>query len=260
MLEAKQLNFDVEGKALLSNIDMVFEEGKIYGLIGHNGSGKSTLLKMLANQQTPSSGDVMLKNKPVAQWNNKKFARQVAYLPQQLPAADTLTGKELISFGRYPWHGLLGRLSNKDSHYIEQAIQLTQTEKFNERLVDTLSGGERQRVWLAMLLAQNARYLLLDEPLAALDIAHQIEVLTLIRDLSKTLNLGIIIVLHDINIAARFCDHIVAMHSGKILTHGSVDDLLTSEVLEDIYGIPMQVMMHSVGYPVAMPCKMDDKQ
>ncbi|MFT5880998.1 MAG: iron-chelate-transporting ATPase [Moritella sp.] len=254
MLKATRLSFNVGERDLLSDLTMEFEQGKIYALVGHNGSGKSTLLKLLANQQIATDGLVTLDQKPLVKWSNKAFARQIAYLPQHLPATDMLSGRDLVSFGRYPWHGLLGRLSNTDEECIEKAMALTDTQIYRDRLVDTLSGGERQRVWLAMLLAQKTRYLLLDEPLSALDIAHQIEVLTLIRQLSQELNLGVIIVLHDINMAARFCDHIVALHSGKLLKHGTVDELLNAETLERIYGIPMEVMQHTVGYPVAMPC------
>ena len=203
----------------------------------------------------PWLGTMVLENQqPLLKGSNKELARQIAYLPQHLPATDMLSGSDLVGFGRYPWHGLLGRLSSEDKECIEKAMELTDTLIYRDRLVDTLSGGERQRVWLAMLLAQKTRYLLLDEPLSALDIAHQIEVLTLIRRLSQELNLGVIIVLHDINMAARFCDHIIALHSGKLLKHGTVDELFDAETLEQIYGIPMAVMQHSVGYPVAMPC------
>lgn len=254
MLKAKRLSFNVGKRNLLSDLTMEFDQGKVYALVGHNGSGKSTLLKLLANQQSATDGLVTLDQKPLMKWSNKELARQIAYLPQHLPATDTLSGRDLVSFGRYPWHGLLGRLSSEDKDCIESAMELTDTLIYRDRLVDTLSGGERQRVWLAMLLAQKTRYLLLDEPLSALDIAHQIEVLTLIRRLSQELNLGVIIVLHDINMAARFCDHIIALHSGKLLKHGNVDELLEAETLEKIYGIPMAVMQHSVGYPVAMPC------
>lgn len=253
MLEAKGLGFSVGDKQLLKTFDVSFEQGKIYALVGHNGSGKSTLLKLLAKQQRATSGDIFLKDKAVAKWSDKDFAQQIAYLPQHLPATDSLSGKDLVSFGRYPWHGLLGRLSSKDKQYVEEAMQLTDTTQYADRLVDTLSGGERQRVWLAMLLAQRTKYLLLDEPLAALDIGHQIEMLTLIKRLSETLEIGVIIVIHDINMAARFCDHIIALHSGELLVEGEVDEVFKESILKGIYGVPMHIAQHSAGYPVAMP-------
>lgn len=183
MFEVKGATFEINGKPILTPIEHSFREGKIYGLIGHNGSGKSTLIKLMAQQQPTSQGEIHFDQRPLSDWGNREFARQVAYLPQHLPSAESLTGRELVAFGRYPWHGLLGRHTQKDKDAIDRAIALTHTEDFADRLVDTLSGGERQRVWLAMLLAQGSRFLLLDEPLAALDIAHQIEVLALIRKL-----------------------------------------------------------------------------
>lgn len=254
MLAAKELEFHVGDRALLKHFDMAFEPGKIYALVGHNGSGKSTLLKLLAQQQKATGGEVLLDKKPVSQWSDKQFARQVAYLPQHLPATDSLSARDLVSFGRYPWHGLLGRLNGQDKQYIQEAMTLTDTLKYADRLVDTLSGGERQRVWLAMLLAQRTQYLLLDEPLSALDVAHQVEMLNLIKKLSQELNLGVIIVIHDINMAARFCDHIVALHSGEMIVQGCVEQVFTEPQLNQIYGIEMHITDHPAGYPVAMPC------
>lgn len=253
MFEMKNVVFDVDGRRLLQSTSICFAPGQIYGLIGHNGSGKSTLLKLLAQQHTPSSGEIEFDGIPLSSWRSKAFARQVAYLPQHLPAGDNLTGRELIAFGRYPWHGLLGRHTEEDNAKIERAITLTQTESLVDRVVDTLSGGEKQRVWLAMLIAQGSRFLLLDEPLAALDIAHQVEVLTLIRQLSQELGLGIIIVLHDINMAARYCDQVIALHSGKILVQGVPEAIMQSEQLASIYGIPMHIMQSSlISHPIAV--------
>lgn len=247
MFNVQGATFAINGKPLLQPIHHTFEEGKVYGLIGHNGSGKSTLIKLLAQQQPVSEGDIRFDQRPLQEWGNREFARQVAYLPQHLPSAENLTGRELVAFGRYPWHGLLGRHNQTDKEAIERAIALTHTEAFADRLVDTLSGGERQRVWLAMLIAQGSRFLLLDEPLAALDIAHQMEVLALIRKLCDELNLGVIIVLHDINMASRYCDELMALHSGRLLAHGKPDALMQNATLEAIYGLPMQVMQHPNG-------------
>lgn len=247
MLETRAASFAVNGRCLLHPLDLGFEEGRVHGLIGHNGSGKSTLLKLLARQQAASQGALHLDGTPLSAWGHRAFARQVAYLPQQLPAAEALTGRELVGFGRYPWHGLLGRHGHEDEAAIDRALALTHTEAFADRQVDTLSGGERQRVWLAMLLAQQSRFLLLDEPLAALDIAHQVEVLALIRRLCRELGLGVIIVLHDINMAARYCDRLVALHGGRLLAQGTPEEMMNSETLQAIYGIPMHVMPHPTG-------------
>lgn len=244
MFDVNAATFEIAGKRLLHPVDLSFHEGRVYGLIGHNGSGKSTLIKLLAQQQPATQGLIRFDDRPLGDWGNREFARQVAYLPQHLPSAENLTGRELVGFGRYPWHGLLGRHTRKDTDAVERAIELTHTGEFADRLVDTLSGGERQRVWLAMLLAQGSRFLLLDEPLAALDIAHQVEVLALVRRLCRELQLGVIIVLHDVNMAARYCDQLVALHSGKVLAEGSPEAMMNSETLQAIYGLPMQVISH----------------
>lgn len=244
MFELKAANLQINGKTLLHPIDLTIDPGKVIGLIGHNGSGKSTLLKLLARQQTPSSGSVLLKSKPVAAWRDRIFAQEIAYLPQQLPSTEGLTVADLVRLGRYPWHGALGRFTKEDQAQVDRAMELTGTRRFAGRNVEELSGGERQRVWIAMLIAQNARYLLLDEPTSALDIAHQVDVLALVRKLGQDLEMGVVVVLHDINMAATYCDHLVALHSGHLLTQGSPEDIMTPETLKAIYGISMSVIPH----------------
>lgn len=155
-----------------------------------------------------------------------------------------MTAKELIAMGRYAWNGLFGRETEADKQAIARALKLTHTENFADQLVDTLSGGERSRIWLAMLLAQESQFLLLDEPLAALDIAHQVEVMQLVHRLSRELNLGVIIVIHDINLASRFCDHLVALHSGKLLAQGNAHNIVNTPSLQQIYGIELNVIEH----------------
>lgn len=253
MFRIDAVSFSLAERTLLHPLTLEIPQGQMVGLIGHNGSGKSTLLKMLARQQPANAGRVLLDDKALGEWKDRDFARQVAYLPQQLPAADSLSVRELVGFGRYPWHGLLGRFSAEDHAKVREALELTDTERFAERMVDSLSGGERQRVWLAMLLAQNSRYLLLDEPTSALDIAHQVDVLGLVHRLSQQLGLSVIVVLHDINMAARYCDRLIALHSGRLLLDGSPVELMTEANLQAIYGLPMQVLSHPQGQqPIAV--------
>lgn len=228
-------------------LSLTFPEGRVCGLIGHNGSGKSTLLKMLGRHQPPSSGEVLLNDVPLSLWESKAFAREVAYLPQQLPAAEGMTVRELVAIGRYPWHGALGRFRQEDRQQVEEAIALVDLKPLANRLVDSLSGGERQRAWLAMMVAQNSRCLLLDEPTSALDIAHQVEVLGVIQRLSRECGLTVIAVLHDINMAARYCDHLVALRGGEMIAQGPANSLMQGAVLEQIYGIPMGILPHPAG-------------
>ncbi|MGE1068956.1 Fe3+-hydroxamate ABC transporter ATP-binding protein FhuC [Pantoea agglomerans] len=243
----KNASFEVPGRTLLQPLSLTFPPGKVTGLIGHNGSGKSTLLKMLGRHHAASSGEVLLNQQPVGRWNSKAFARQVAYLPQQLPAAEGMTVRELVAIGRYPWHGALGRFGQEDRDRVEDAIAQVGLNAFAGRLVDSLSGGERQRAWLAMMVAQNSRCLLLDEPTSALDIAHQVEVLALIKALSQQRGLTVIAVLHDINMAARYCDHLVALRQGAMIAEGDAEAIMQAEVLGAIYGIPMGILPHPQG-------------
>lgn len=252
MFELNSVSFSLAEKTLLHPLSLTFSTGKIYGIIGQNGSGKSTLIKLLARQQAICSGELLFDQRPIEQWKSKAFARQVAYLPQHLPQAHHLTVAELLKMGRYAWNGLLGRNSKQDQQIISEALQRTNMQEYADQLVDTLSGGERSRVWLAMLLVQQSRFLLLDEPLAALDIAHQVEVMQLIQQLVRELNLGIIIVIHDINLAARFCDQIIALQHGKLLMQGTPEQIMTPEALSAIYHIDLQVQSHPVDQtPVA---------
>jgi len=158
-----------------------------------------------------------------------------------------MTVRELTAMGRYPWHGALGRYGAEDRNRVEEAIALVGLKPFAGRLVDSLSGGERQRAWLAMLVAQNSRCLLLDEPTSALDIAHQVEVLALIQRLSRERGLTVIAVLHDINMAARYCDRLVALRQGEVIAEGEPAAIMQADVLGTIYGIPMGILPHPQG-------------
>lgn len=247
--------FTVADRTLLHPISLQFPAGKMTGLIGHNGSGKSTLIKILGRHLAASCGNVLLNKHPIKQWNSKSFARHVAYLPQQLPSAEGITVRELVALGRYPWHGALGRFSEEDHECVGEAITLTGLVTFAKRLVDTLSGGERQRAWIAMLVAQKSRCLLLDEPTSALDIAHQIDVLALIQRLSHQYGLTVIVVLHDVNMAARYCDHLVALRNGEVIVEGGPEIIMNTEVLKKIYGLSMGVFLPPQrGTPVSFVC------
>jgi ferric hydroxamate transport system ATP-binding protein len=242
VLALHDVSYSVDGKVLLHPTTLDFKAGQSIALVGHNGSGKSTLLKLLGRQISPSGGAIHFDRLALQNWGARSFARRVAYLPQQVPAASGVLVRELVALGRYPWHGALGSFSATDHSKVEEALALTGVEAFAERLVDTLSGGERQRVWLAMLLAQDADCLLLDEPIAALDIGQQIEMLALIRDLSRERDVTVITVLHDINMASRFCDQIVALKAGRLSAVGTPEDIMTPETLLRIFDVPMDVV------------------
>jgi iron complex transport system ATP-binding protein len=238
------VTFAVAARVLLQPLTLSLPARRVVGLIGHNGSGKSTLVKLLARQQPASAGAIRFEGRSLPEWSDRAFARKVAYLPQQPPAAVGMLVKELVALGRYPWHGALGRFSQMDRAKVVEAMALTGVEPFADRLVETLSGGERQRAWLAMLLAQDAECLLLDEPISALDVAHQVELLSLVHRLAKDRGLGVVLVLHDVNMAARYCDEIIALHTGRLIARGTPGAIMTPTALEAVYGIPMGVIPH----------------
>ena len=239
---------------LLEPLTITLPAQRIIGLIGHNGSGKSTLIKLLARQHQLTAGTISFDGKPLNEWGSRPFARKVAYLPQQAPNTAGMLVGELVALGRYPWHGALGRFGTQDKRMVEDAMELTDVAGYRDRLVDTLSGGERQRVWLTMLIAQNPDCLLLDEPISALDIAHQIDILSLVRTLVEKRGLGAVVVLHDVNMAARYCDEILALHSGRLIARGTPEDIVTTDQLQAIYGTRMGVMRHpDNGLPLGYP-------
>lgn len=252
LFRLEEVCFAVEGRALLQSVTLDLPRRRVLGLIGHNGSGKTTLLRLLTRGLRPTAGRISFDGRPLESWKDRAFARRVAYLPQVTPPADGLLVRELVAFGRYPWHGALGRFGEEDRALVAEAMRLTDLGELAERPVDSLSGGERQRAWLAMLLAQNADCLLLDEPTSALDIAHQVEVLSLIRRIGHTRDLAVILVLHDVNMAARYCDALVALRQGRLLVQGTPEEVMQSERLQAIYGLPLQVMRHpTTGQPMS---------
>jgi len=252
LFSIRDLTVDVPGRRLLHGLTLDLPAGAMIALIGHNGSGKSTLLRALA-RQIPCAGTITFEGRALPSWPARDLARRLAFLPQTTPPAEGMTVRELAALGRYPWHGALGRFGPDDHRAVAAALQECGLDAFADRLVDTLSGGERQRAWLSMMVAQAAGTLLLDEPISALDIAHQVEVLSLVRRMCHQQGRSAVIVLHEVNMAARFCDHIVALKAGRLILQGGPDDLMRPDALQDIYGLPMQVLTQAGGRPVAIP-------
>ncbi len=253
LFRIRDLTVDVPGRRLLKGLTLDLPAGQVIGLIGHNGSSKSTLLKVLARQIPMSGGEVIFEERNLGDWSARDYARRLAFLPQTPPPAEGMLVRELVALGRYPWHGALGRFGPRDHDAVARAIEECNIGAFADRLVDTLSGGERQRVWLAMMVAQEASTLLLDEPISALDIAHQVEVLALVRRMCHEQARSAVVVLHELNMAARFCDHIVALSGGQLVLQGGPNDLMQAQTLARIYGLPMQVLDRPDGGRVAVP-------
>ncbi|MEM9603456.1 MAG: ATP-binding cassette domain-containing protein [Pseudomonadota bacterium] len=253
LFKLTDLCVDVPSRRLLDRITVTFEAGAITGLVGKNGSGKSTLLKVIARQTTAGAGDIEFDGHPLASWPHDAFARNVAYLPQTLPLAEGLLIQELVALGRYPWHGALGRPGPDDAAAVDRALRVCGLDHLQQQRVDTLSGGEAQRAWLALLIAQDARCLLLDEPTSALDIATQMDILGLVRQQCKTDGRGAVVIIHDINLAARFCDHIVALRDGRVAFDGAPDVFMKPPLLKEVFDADMEVMTRADGSLVALP-------
>lgn len=252
MYQLTNASFEIDGKTILSPTNLSFEPKKVTTLLGHNGCGKSTLIKLLSRQNTPSKGHVFFDEKPISSYSHLEFAHQVAYLPQHPPITDGVTVRELVCFGRYPWKGAFGRYSKQDYAIVDEAIEKVGLSKFAQRFVATLSGGERQRAWVAMLLAQQSQCILLDEPTSALDVAHQHELLALIRELNHSLGLTVIMVLHDVNMAAKFSDRLIALHSGEVIASGTPHEMMTPDTLSKIYGMELALFSHPItGQPIS---------
>lgn len=226
---------------IVKDLSVQIPNQKITTIIGPNGCGKSTLLKAITRIISHQSGTVVLDGKNVAKENTKQLAKKMAILPQTPEGASGLTVGELVSYGRFPYQTGFGRLSKKDYEVVDWALNVTGTSAFKYYPVDALSGGQRQRVWIAMALAQETEIIFLDEPTTYLDMAHQLEVLELLQKLNREEKRTIVMVLHDLNQAARFADYIVALKAGEIVKAGTCDEVITQEVLQNVFHINAEI-------------------
>jgi ABC-type cobalamin/Fe3+-siderophores transport system ATPase subunit len=239
---------------ILDGVDIAIPDGRITALIGANGSGKSTLLKTMGRILQPMAGAVYLDGKAIETLPSREIARSLALLPQGPVSPDGLTVRQLCRFGRHPHKGILARTSANDELIVEQALAATGLSGLTERPLEKLSGGQRQRAWIAMALAQETPILLLDEPTTYLDIAHQLEVLELLKNLNCKQGRTIVMVVHDLNHAAQYADHIVAVANGRIHASGPPAELLTPDLINAVFGVDAIVIPHPVdGTPLCLP-------
>jgi iron complex transport system ATP-binding protein len=245
LLEAERVTFAYDdGEPVFTDIGAVVRGGELLGIVGPNGSGKSTLLRVLCGLLRPRSGRVLLDGRPLSAFAARERARTIAFLPQNVQPAFSLTSFEVVCLGRYPYLGGFGGWSAHDREVAERCLKATETESLRDRDFTTLSGGERQRVLMASVLAQEPDLLLLDEPTSALDIHHQIEVFALLRRLARE-GYGVAVVTHDLNLAGRFCDNLllIAKRTGK-LADGPPERVLTEELLSQAYAASIRVGRH----------------
>jgi iron-chelate-transporting ATPase len=253
MLELIDMRVRHDDRTVLAIEHLKLDGDAFTAIIGHNGSGKSTLMSLIARQQKPARGHVLLEGADLASFSQRRLAQKIAFLPQFCPPVPGLTVRELAGLGRFAWRGALGAWRKEDRQAVLTAIEETDLSAFADELVDHLSGGERQRAWVAMLLAQEAPLLLLDEPTSALDLVHQYALMALLGRLNKEVGRGVLVVLHDVNLAARFADRIIALRHGRIAFDGSADDLLSGPLLTELYGIDIRLTAHPAGArPVAV--------
>jgi iron complex transport system ATP-binding protein len=251
---AQNLALAYDDHEVIHELSLTIPSQQITALVGPNGSGKSTLLKGLARLMKPTGGAVYLDSQAIHRLPTKEVARRLAMLPQRPEAPDGLTVRELVAFGRFPHQGFWGIPTQDDDDKIDAALELTGIDHLAGEPLGQLSGGQRQLAWIAMALAQDTRLLLLDEPITFLDMAHQIEVLEVLRRLHRQQQRTIVMVLHDINHAARYAHHMIAMVAGRIVSSGTPGEIVTSPLLAEVFGIEADVIPDPrTGAPICIP-------
>ncbi|MCC7352772.1 MAG: ABC transporter ATP-binding protein [Anaerolineae bacterium] len=260
-LKTDNLSLAYEQLVVVEGLSLQIQTGKITTFVGANGSGKSTILKGLARILKPKMGAVYLDGKAIHRIPTKQVAQRLAMLPQSPQAPDGLTVRELVSYGRYPYQGGFGILQKQDQEIIRWALEITGMADLDKRPVGTLSGGQRQRAWIAMALCQDTPLLLLDEPTTFLDMAYQLEVLQLLHKLNQEENRTIVMVLHDLNQAARYSDYLFAISGGKVVAQGAPEEVITPEILRQVFGVEALVVKDPrYGTPLCIPYEVMERQ
>lgn len=245
-------------KIILNDFNLEFPERSVTTILGANGSGKSTLLKTIPGILKPIEGQIILEDKPFTTYSKKERAKKIGYLPQFNYAPEDLTLRTLVSFGRFPHRKPFSSLTNFDMEVVDEVLEKCKLTKLAERKVCTLSGGEQKLAWVAVILAQKPEILVLDEPITYLDIGHQVEILELITEIGKKENLTIVMVLHDINLAARYSDRLAVVKDEKVLTVGSPQMVLTADIMENVFGVGAEILFdkkHSCPFVISTKLK-----
>jgi len=253
-LTGNGLTLAYDKRTIAENLTVPVPDRSFTVIVGPNACGKSTLLRALSRMLKPVSGSVLLDGQDISSLPAKKVARTLGLLPQSSIAPDGITVAELVARGRYPHQGLLRQWSEGDERVVGESMAATGVADLADRMVDELSGGQRQRVWIAMALAQETPLLLLDEPTTYLDIAHQIEILDLCAHLHEEEGRTLVAVLHDLNHAARYATHLIAMRDGKVVAAGAPNDIVTADLVEEVFGLPCRVIDDpETGTPLVVP-------
>ena len=261
LLEARNLTVTLEGKTILERLSLRFAEGKRTAIIGPNGAGKSTLLRALAALNPVYRGEILLDGEEIRKIGRKRLSQRIAILPQNVQAPPDTTVERLVDYGRFPYRSWFrGSDAREDREAVEWALSVTRLEEFRQRQVMSLSGGERQRAWIAMALAQRPKILLLDEPTTYLDIAHQLEVMQIVRQLYETYHMTIIMVLHDINHALQYADEIAILKDHGIFAQGAPKEVVTVDSLAEVFGVRADIFFNSQGAAILSPISIVPKK
>jgi len=253
-LSAERISFGYPDRTIGTDLDLTVPPGSFTVIVGPNACGKSTLLRALSRLLKPTAGQVVLDGRDIASYPSKEVARRLGLLPQTSLAPEGIAVADLVSRGRFPYQSALRAWSRADEAAVREALEMTATAPLAARLVDELSGGQRQRVWVAMVLAQQTPLMLLDEPTTFLDIAHQIELLELFAELNDHAGRTIVAVLHDLNHAARYASHVVAMRDGAIVATGTPAEVLSEELVKEVFDLDCRVIVDPVsGAPLVLP-------
>ncbi|MER6914739.1 ABC transporter ATP-binding protein [Streptomyces sp. NPDC000594] len=253
-LTAESITLAYDQRIIAEKLSVEIPDNSFTVIVGPNACGKSTLLRALSRMLKPSEGRVLLDGQTIHSMPAKKVARTLGLLPQSSIAPDGITVADLVARGRFPHQGLLRQWSPEDERIVRESMEATGVSALAERYVDELSGGQRQRVWIAMALAQQTPLLLLDEPTTFLDIQHQLEVLDLCAELHETQGRTLVAVLHDLNQAARYATHLIALHDGKVVAEGPPSEVVTAELVERVFGVRSQVIADpESGTPLVVP-------
>lgn len=241
-------------RRVIEGMNLQIPRGRVSAIVGPNGSGKSTLLHAMARIIHPHGGHILLDGKDIHRWSSTAVARILALLPQSPEAPEEATVWDLVAFGRFPYRGWFGAAGPDDDRHIADALATVNLTALADRPVATLSGGQRQRVWIAMALAQETPYLLLDEPATFLDLAHQLELMALVQDLNRQRGKTVVLVLHDLNLAARYADHMIMLKDGAIATTGSPAAVMTPAYVRAVFDVDGSVIPDpQTGTPVLLP-------
>ena len=252
LMVAENISFTYETSLVLKDLSISIQKQDFIGLIGPNGSGKSTLLKIMGGVLKTDSGSIQFKKTSVSKINKKLFAQSVSWIPQDHPMVFPFKVSEIVMMGRHPYLSALAFESEEDFDIARRAMETTMTSQFSDRYFNEISGGEKQRVMIASALAQNPKMMLLDEPTSALDLKYQIQILNILKNLNVNHDMTLVIAMHDLNLASRFCNRLVLLSEGEIVRDGTPQQVLEKDILEQVYGIDIELSTRD-GYIMVHP-------